>query len=233
MLVVVLILAFPLVRGNTKAKYDSIAQTEVHDPQPRLVRGEPYNEILVVYRYFINLKAGVYNDIGKTLISEEAFAAIDIETIKQEFGAMTVIKNGPRFWVMDEITGYYNGEERKIAGYWMNQPGILNLSLDSLFKRSPYSVTTVTRKTTYTFKAGEQVYELINDKNEVFTMQSGSREIDPTLTIDDLDQLGSRLDLPEGWTYRVRTLDENVTYHVDGLAYIIQDEFRNSYQKNP
>lgn len=228
-----LIIAFPFIQGNTKAQFDSFTQTPIKDPKPLLVRGQPYNEILIVYRYFDKLKAGVYNDIGKPLISEEEFSKIDPEAIKKEFKAMTVIMNGPRFWIMDEITGYYMGPENMISGYRMNQPGILNLSLKSLFNRSAYSVSAVTRKTTFTFKAGQKVYELINDKNEVFTMQSGSREIDKTLTIDDLDDLGTRLKLPKGWTYRVRILENDVTYHIDGTAYIIQDELRNSYQKNP
>lgn len=230
---VLLVIGFPFIQGNTKDQFDSFTQTEVKDPKPMMVRGQPYNEILIVYRYFGQLKAGVFNDIGKTLISEEDFNKIDSAAIKKEFGAMAVIMNGPRFWVMDEITGYYAGPEEKIAGHMMNQPGILNLSLKSLFNRSSYSINTVTRKTTFTFKAGEKIYELINDKNEVFTMQSGSREVDKTLSIDDLDKLGSRLKLPAGWTYRVRVLEKDVTYHVDGTAYVIQDEFRNTYQKNP
>ena len=116
---------YPLIRGNKTEEMMRIAQTEVQNPQPRKVRGEPYNEILIVYRHFGEIKAGVYNDIGETLISEEAFAAIDTDAIKREYNAVAVMKNGPRFWVMDEITGYYGGEERVLAGYRMNQPGVL------------------------------------------------------------------------------------------------------------
>lgn len=230
---VLLVVLYPLARGNTKEQYNSISQTEISDPEPRTVRGEPYNELLVVYRYFHQLRAGVYNDIGKPLISEADFDAIDTDMVKKQFGAMTVLKNGPRFWVMDEITGYYNGAERTIAGHPMNQPGILDLSLSDLRNRKPYSEHQVTRKTTYTFKRGEKVYELVSDQNEVYTMQSASREIDKTLTLQELDNLGSRLALPEGWDYRVRVLDEDVTYHIDGTAVVIQDEYQNSYQKNP
>ena len=146
---------------------------------------------------------------------------------------MTVIKNGPRFWTMDEITGYYNGTPKTIARYEMNQPGILDLSLKDLKNRSAYGIHKVNRKTTYTFRKGEKVYELVSDKNEVYTMQSGSREIDKNLTIADLDTLGARLKLPKGWSYRVRTLDQDVTYQINGTAYVIQDELNDSYQKNP
>jgi len=224
---------YPLARGNTKEQFASIQQSEISNPEPRKVRGEPYNEILVVYRHFNQIKAGVYNDIGEKHISEQDFAGIDTNAVKKEYGAMAVIKNGPRFWVMDEITGYYNGTERTIAGYKMNQPGILNLSVSDLKNRTAYSVHEVNRKTTYTYKKGEKVYELVSNNNEVYTMQSASREIDNNLTLADLDNLGSRLQLPDGWNYRVRVLDEDETYQIDGAASIIQDEFRNSYQRNP
>lgn len=230
---ILLLTLFPLVRGNTKEQFMSISQSEISNPEPRQVRGIPYNEILIVYRYFDQIKAGVYNDIGETYISEQDFAAIDTDEIKKEFGAVAVMKNGPRFWVMDEITGYYNGTERTIAGYQMNQPGILNLSIADFTNRSAYSIHQVNRKTTYTYKKGEKVYELVSDTGEVYTMQSASREIDSNLTMADLDTLGSRLQLPDGWEYRVRTLEEDITYQIDGTAYVIQDEFQNSYQKNP
>lgn len=234
-ILVVAILAltlYPLIRGNTTEEMMRIAQTEVQNPQPRKVRGEPYNEILIVYRHFGQIKAGVYNDIGETLISEKEFAAIDTDAIKREYNAVAVIKNGPRFWVMDEITGYYGGAQRVLAGYRMNQPGVLNLNLSDLTNRSAYEVHKVNRKTTYTYYLGEKVYELITDKGEVYTMQAASREIDPNLTMDDLDTIGERLQLPEGWTYRVRILDADVTYQIDGVANVVQDEFQNSYQKN-
>jgi hypothetical protein len=230
---ILIIVIYPLIRGNTKEQFISVTQTEVRDPKPQEVRGKPYNEFLVVYRYFNQIRAGVYNDTGKTYISEKDFAKIDTNAIKKQFGAMTVIKNGPRFWTMDEITGYYNGTPKTIAGYEMNQPGILNLSLTDLKNRSAYSIHKVNRKTTYTFRKGEKVYELVSDKNEVYTMQSGSREIDKSLTIADLDTLGARLKLPKGWSYRVRTLDQDVTYQINGTAYVIQDELNDSYQKNP
>lgn len=230
---ILIVVLYTLVRGNTKVQFMSVTQNEISNPKPQEVRGKPYNEFLVVYRYFDQIRAGVYNDTGETYISEKDFENIDVNAVKKQFGAMTVIKNGPRFWVMDEITGYYNGTPRTIAGYKMNQPGILNLSLTDLKNRSAYSIHKVNRKTSYTFKKGQKVYELVSNKNEVYTMQSASREIDKNLTIANLDTLGPRLKLPKDWVYRVRILNKDVTYNINGTAYVIQDEFNNSYQKNP
>ncbi len=231
--ILMLLVIYPAIRGNTKAEFNSITQSEIKNPLPMQVRGTPYNEILVVYRYFNKLKAGVYNDIGKPYINKDDFALISTYEIKKELRATAVMKNGPRFWVMDEITGYYNGTEKTIGGHPMNQPGILNLSIEDMKKRKPYSIHKINRKTVYTYYKGEKVYEIVNEKGEVFTMQSGSREIDQNLTMNDLDNLSSRLKLPAGWTYRVNVLREDATYKIDGTAYVIQDDFQNSYQKNP
>lgn len=236
LVVFVILLAFvsyPAIRGNTKAQFDSITQYEVENSAPMRVRGKPYNEILVVYRYFNKIKAGVYNDIGQPLISADDFAKISTDDVKKNFVATAVIKNGPRFWVMDEITGYYNGEQKNIAGHPMNQPGILNLSTNDLKNRAPYRIHQINRKTDYTYFKGQKIYELVSDKGEVYTMQAGSREIDKNLTINDLDNIGSRLKLPAGWKYQVLVLQADVTYKIDGTAYVIQDDLQDTYQKNP
>ncbi len=62
-------------------------------------------------------------------------------------------------------------------------------------------------------------------------MQAASREIEENLTIDDLVNLGNRISLPSGWTYRVRITDELEIYEVRGEAVVLQDELKNTYQK--
>jgi hypothetical protein len=45
-----------------------------------------------------------------------------------------------------------------------------------------------------------------------------------------LANLGERLSLPEGWTYRSRILDEELVVDTtDHLATVLQDEFENTY----
>ena len=77
----VIFILYPLIRGNTKEQFESIKQSEISTPKPREVRGQPYNEILVVYRYFNQITAGVYNDIGENHISEQEFADINTDAI--------------------------------------------------------------------------------------------------------------------------------------------------------
>jgi hypothetical protein len=78
------------------------------------------------------------------------------------------------------------------------------------------------------------VYELTSPKGDVYRMQSYSQIVDQTLTIEDLETLGDRLDLPEGWSYQARVLTADSALVVEGVTYVINDEFLNTYQKvNP
>ena len=162
-----------------------------------------YNEIFIVYRYFLKLYIAVYNDIGENLIPKEDFLNIDVKGIAEDYNAFAADTNGPRFFVMDEITGYFIGTPQTFKineiEYTMNQVALIIQPLSTARNRVPYTEVIVERTTKYTFYAGEKIYELVSSTNEVYTMQAGSQEIDENLTISDLDLLGSRLTLPEGW----------------------------------
>jgi hypothetical protein len=66
----------------------------------------------------------------------------------------------------------------------------------------------------------------------VYVMQSMSRNVDPDLGIEQLPTLGQRLELPPGWQYRVRTLEEELVVPARGDAHIVFDEFENNYQRH-
>jgi len=89
----------------------------------------------------------------------------------------------------------------------------------------------VQRTTTYVYKAGNRVYQLTSPDGEVYRMQSYTQIYDPKLTITDLDTLAERLTLPDGWRYESRLLTEDSELKADGLAYVINDDLGNSYQK--
>ena len=63
-------------------------------------------------------------------------------------------------------------------------------------------------------------------------MQAASRAIAKDQTIDQLEQLGTRLVLPQGWQFRVDVLKEELVLASGGKTEIIQDEFQNTYQRN-
>ena len=50
------------------------------------------------------------------------------------------------------------------------------------------------------------------------------------MSIDTLPSLGERLSLPDGWTFRQRTLDDELKIDTTGrYATVLQDEFENTY----
>jgi len=62
-------------------------------------------------------------------------------------------------------------------------------------------------------------------------MQSYSQIVDPALTMNQLATLGSRLDLPSGWSYIVETPTTEIVLKSGGTAYVTQDSLQNTYQR--
>jgi hypothetical protein len=61
-------------------------------------------------------------------------------------------------------------------------------------------------------------------------MQTWSQTVDKNLTLDDLPGLASRLNLPEGWSYRSRTLSSPLRVDTTNRdAHVTQDDLANSY----
>jgi hypothetical protein len=77
---------------------------------------------------------------------------------------------------------------------------------------------------------------LVTPEGEVYTMFSLSLKVDPNNTIENLPTRAKRLTLPTGWTYRVRTLDNDLalssTYDANPPNSIVLDQFENNYQHN-
>jgi len=143
--------------------------------------------------------------------------------------------NGPRYWMMDQIIA--NGDS---AGGDVKTFGDMQMQLRAKVEipmgqtsagGSYYTDNVVDRNTEYIFKAGQPLYQLVNPQGDVYTMQTYSQIVDPTLTLEDLPNLGSRLKLPTGWQYRVTTPAQDLHLVAHGKAYLIQDDLTNSYQK--
>ena len=68
----------------------------------------------------------------------------------------------------------------------------------------------------------------------VWVMQEYTKTVDPSLDIDNLHRVGSKLkNLPAGWTFETKVLTEELsldTMRSDGWASIIRDELGCTYQ---
>ena len=95
---------------------------------------------------------------------------------------------------------------------------------------APYVANTVARHAVFVFDAGQPVFELLDPEGGQWVMQTWSQIVDPALGYDDLPHLADRLPLPDGWSYRARTLAEPLRIDTSSqAAQVLQDDLTNSY----
>jgi hypothetical protein len=186
-----------------------------------------------------------YNSLGVADdVSDEEFdarfRALDPENLRKEYGGDAVRFNGPRRFLADRFTAeaFDGGKLSMLGPIPMHLYGTFVVPDFDAFiagKQTPYVETVSRRTTTWFFEAGAEVYELVSPEGIVYVMQSASLGVNPDNTVDKLPTLGERLALPEGWTYRARTLGKELvmraTYDDDPPNTIVLDEFENNYQR--
>jgi len=202
---------------------------------PRLIsdmRGVRYGEVLVVYlRDSGEIEAEVYGTQMLNDCPQELWDTLDPVAIAEEMAAFTVKLNGPRHWMLDglgtkvavvePVMHDFNGlMTRRIATVELGpNPAVV-----------PYTERHVNRGAVFFFDAGKPVHELVNPDGLAYVMQAYCIGVDPTLTEEDLSALGERLDLPDGWTFRTRILDEELVVDTTAtIATVLQDELENTY----
>jgi haloalkane dehalogenase len=199
------------------------------------VLGARYGEVLLVTGRLNHIEASVYNTLGLNDCPDDLWQALDAEAIKKEYQARAVILNGPRYFLMDTIAIADPGTDIfDFGGLQMRRLATVPLRLKTVLgglHRQPYTEQAVRRTTVYVYDRGREVYELVAPDGTAYVMQSYSLAVDPALTEAQLPTLGARLQLPEGWHYRVRRLEEEWSLRVDGEAILVQDELENSYQR--
>lgn len=204
-------------------------------PIPADLRDFRYCEVIPVFRDKLTLPVQVYNTLGLNACPTDLWAKLDAEALAKDYGATLVKLNGPRYWVLNQIIGggaTATGKVANFGGIEMKLVGQLETKLwEGSVGDKFYTPNEVHRTTVWVYRQGNMVYELTSPEGKVYRMQSYAQIADPTLTIADLETLGTRLKLPPGWTYQARTLTEDSELKADGLAYVINDDLYNSYQQ--
>ena len=204
----------------------------------RDLRGKPHAEVVIIKRDTEGLGAvGIcYNTLSlPDRLSDEQFRALDADALKAEFGGDGIWLNGPRRAQMDEASAEVldGGRVTPVGGIPMQIVAKVRIPDVRMFagRRPAYVETEVERTTIWVFRAGSPVHELIAPNGSVYAMQSASLIKDPDLA-EQLPDLGERLQMPAGWTYRVRTPDQDLVVQArDGVAHVVLDEFENNYQR--
>ena len=157
--------------------------------------------------------------------------ALDADAIAKDMGAVIVKLNGPRYWLLDGLGSKVAVVEpvfKDFNGIQMRRIATIPLGVD--FAAGAYVVRNVNRGAVFFFDAGKTVYELVDPEGRAFVMQARCVGVDPGMTEESLANLGERLALPEGWSYRTRVLDSELVIDTSAtLATVVQDEFENTY----
>ncbi|MGJ3239057.1 MAG: haloalkane dehalogenase [Anaerolineae bacterium] len=223
----------PVEVSNTRP-IPTITQTQFM-PLPEDLSNFRYCEVQTVSLDNMAVKVDVYNSMGQNDCPAEKWESLDAAAIVEAYDLTMARLNGPRYWVINGIEGRGESQTGEVVAFddmemrWVAQINVTPVQIANM-SSMPYSQQEVIRDTTYTYVAGSQVYELVSPDGDIYRMQSYSHEVDPTLTIDDLETLGDRLNLPEGWSFQTRILEEDSFLTADGIAYIVSDELNNTYQ---
>ena len=197
-----------------------------------------YCEILLVSPGDEGLEAQVYNTLGINACPQQQWDALDAGAVAAEFGAIAARKNGPRYWLLDEITPINDGDPvpgfgqiETFGGLDMRLVAILSLAGGLAPGNTPYTIREVQRNTLFRFVAGRRIYELHDLEGGRYVMQSMSQIVDPQLQISNLATLDQRLDLPPGWQFSTRILEKDLELKAAGLAEVLVDDLGNTYQR--
>lgn len=197
-----------------------------------LTRGSRYCEVLLVRNEAGSINAEVWGTQNVSDCPEDAWDALEPDALQAETGALAVLMNGPRLWMTDSVgaSGESEREQTTYGDLRMNLLASLELA-PGMTESTPYIPLTVNRRTTFVFQAGREVYEVVDADGAVYVMQSLALTIDSEQDLADLPRLGSRLELPEGWTFGARVLEEPLVMRAQGQAVIVTDDLQNTYQR--
>lgn len=199
------------------------------------LRGARYCEVLVARLMGASVHVDVYNTIGLNDCPDAAWRALDVGAIMTQTSAVRVLLNGPRYWMLDAFVRAELVDPTVVTfgAIPMRHAGGIDLPLaQASMESAAYELRTIQRTSVVRFAAGAPVFELVDAEGHVYEMQSYSVQRS-AITQADLPTLASRLTLPAGWTYRMRTLSQDLLVTaVNNLATVVQDDLGNTYQRS-
>ena len=185
-------------------------------------------EILVVKPTGVD----VYNTTGLNDCPADKWDTMKLSKVREQFGAASVQKNGPHYWMMDSQSlllgakALFNGIEARYAATL--DPAIIRESEGS----QPYRVFMPKKRQKQVYSKGKPVFELVDPEGYVYVMQARDHEF----ALSTLGTLGDRMkQLPKGWEYRTRVLTEDLIIDLtpDRTIHAVGDEFHQYYTRIP
>jgi hypothetical protein len=198
------------------------------------IRGDRYCEVLLITMNAGSATGEVWNTYPLNDCPQATWDTLDAKAIATENNVPIAKLNGPRYWLMssvEKVGGVAELPKKDFGGLEMYRQATVEIG-SLLEAAKPYLPHSVNRTAAFTYDAGARVYELHTPEGANYVMQTYSVQIDPTLTEAQLTDLGTRLKLPEGWTYTSQILDAPLKVQTaTTAAHVLQDELGNSYSE--
>jgi hypothetical protein len=198
-------------------------------------RGTAFGGAAVLVGTDRNQRAHIYTTTSAGVLVPGSIENIDLKKLAADLGSgvVGVVPNPGRYWTMDEID-LHAGEVVDFQGVKMVWGGDMSADETKMHFAAPWVIGKILRNTDWIYKAGKPVYLLREPSGIVWVMQEYTKEVDPTLTIDNLDTVGSKLkNLPAGWKFETKVLTKDLSLDTrrTGLwASIIRDDLGNTYE---
>lgn len=193
------------------------------------VRGKPWCEIIPI----TNTKDGpvgqIYNSIAVDDCTVERTNKLDKEKLAKEMNVPMVRINADRYWVFDRFSVFTAGETVDFGG--VKAQWAATMTTDAMKKiqdSAPYTAAPIARDSEWLWRKGKPVYMLKTPEGITWILQVYTPRVDPSLSMDNLDQLGKKLKLPAGWTFETKVLDKDLAIRTK-KGYIMWDNLGGAW----
>ena len=203
-------------------------------------RGRRYGEIILLGTDAAtgHRVGSVYNTTGLNdptgdgdSCPQELWEQVDPDAVAREYGALGVLKNGPRLWCLDWVEAVV-GAERDFSGLGARWAAWIDVAGPRRPAPAAYTSLTSRRDTRFGPDRGSTAYVLDDPDGGSWVLKSVNLGTQPEQGYAGLAGLGGRLDLPPGWGFRAVPLDADLVLTPDrGTAPIVQDDLGNAYDR--
>lgn len=172
---------------------------------------------------------------SKDTAPQASVEGLDFAAMKKTYGVLGASLNGPKVWLPD-WTEIEVGVERDFNGIKASWVAQLNMgdNAGGVSESTPYKPMIIARKSGLGWNKGTTVMLLDDAEGDTWIMKGFQVGLKPTYTYMEFVAAGQSQfkKLPQGWKFRVKTLDKDlIETPENGVATIMPDEFFNVYDK--
>jgi hypothetical protein len=170
---------------------------------------------------------------SKDTSPQELVKGLDLEKIAKEYGVAKVMLNGPKIWMPGWVEAAV-GKERDFNGMTAGWVAQLNLPESGNIEGSPWKPMQIARTTKWGWTKGTKVALLDDSDGNTWILKGFQLGLNPQQTWEQYLAKGaaSYKQLPAGWKFRVKTLEQDVIEIPDNnLATIMTDELFHVWDK--